>query len=291
MGEILSECKDLVKKYGFSFNEHITTNEILSYGIQTIPFGIGDLLLVNLLIEEQQLKDQYYFINLYTLFQYEIKNTVTNIEFKLKLLSKLKANEKFVFYFDNNFTISLYCSNLLQYNDNYKALHKYFDFSNKMKEKYIIFHTKCRISGDFDYHNLKITLRNFCKKFKCKYKIIILGERIITNNIEVSIHNITTIYEELLCLKENNEILDLSQENIYDNLNFQNYLNDIKLIHNASDNILFGQGGQFCSCYIFANKLSVFNISSQAIPKVKTHCYQDLERHNFLYEINKAYSV
>ena len=79
------------------------------------------------------------------------------------------------------------------------------------------------------------------------------------NNSESKAHNITTIYEELLELKNNNEIIDLTSENIYDNLNFDNYIKDMAIIHNAKTNILVGHGGQFCNSIIFGNDLICYS--------------------------------
>ena len=99
--------------------------------------------------------------------------------------------------------------------------------------EYIIFHTKCRFTSNYNYAILKQHMKIFCKNFKTNYKIIILGERHMPSNVESDIHKMTTIYDELLELKSNNDVLDLSIDNIYDNLNFENYCKDMALIHYA----------------------------------------------------------
>jgi hypothetical protein len=76
-------------------------------------------------------------------------------------------------------------------------------------------------------------------------------------NTESNFHNITTIYNELLELKKNNDILDLSIYNIYNNLDYDNYKKDINLINNAKYNICFGQGGQLCTSLVFG-KSTIF---------------------------------
>jgi hypothetical protein len=87
-----------------------------------------------------------------------------------------------------------------------------------------------------------------------------LGERTINGGVEVQTHKITTIYNELLELKNNNDILDLTKYNIYDNLNFEDYEKDMALIHYAKLNILVGHGGQYCNCFCFGKKTVVYGI-------------------------------
>ena len=85
-----------------------------------------------------------------------------------------------------------------------------------------------------------------------------MGERIFPNTIEVDIHGITTVYNELMELKNNNDIIDISIENIYSNLDYNNYKNDIKLIKNAKYNICFGLGGQLCTSVLFGKSTIVY---------------------------------
>ena len=65
-------------------------------------------------------------------------------------------------------------------------------------------------------------------------------------------HGITTIYDELACLKTNNDVIDLTRKNIYDNLDFNDWEKDISIIHNAECNIGVGEGGQFVNCICFS---------------------------------------
>ena len=80
----------------------------------------------------------------------------------------------------------------------------------------------------------------------------------MSTNLESNCNKITTLYEELLELKTNNEVVDLSICNIYDNLDYENYCKDMGIIHNAEYNVLFGNGGQFCNSIIFGNKTIVY---------------------------------
>jgi hypothetical protein len=134
----------------------------------------------------------------------------------------------------------------------------------------------------------------FCKKFKTNYKIIILGERYMPRNFETDVHQITTIYNELLELKSNNNILDLSVDNIYDNLNFENYCKDISIIHNAKTNILVGHGGQWVNSIIFGKGMIEFT-QPILIGKLNTdkidNCHIYFDMNSFFQKINAEYSV
>jgi DNA-binding MurR/RpiR family transcriptional regulator len=85
-----------------------------------------------------------------------------------------------------------------------------------------------------------------------------MGERIFPHTEEVDIHGITTVYNELIELKNHNDIIDSSIENIYSNLDYDNYKKDIKLIQNAKYNICFGLGGQLCTSTIFGKSTIVY---------------------------------
>jgi hypothetical protein len=101
---------------------------------------------------------------------------------------------------------------------------------------------------------------NFCKNFKTDYKIIIWGERIMPSNLETNIHKITTIYDELKQLNTHNNILDLTEENIYDNMNIDDYLKLLNIYNKSKVNIFCGiSGGNLASCICFGNKSICFN--------------------------------
>jgi uncharacterized protein YpuA (DUF1002 family) len=90
-----------------------------------------------------------------------------------------------------------------------------------------------------------------------------MGERTFPHTEEVDIHGITTVYNEVVEFKNNNDIIDKSIEDIYSNLDYNNYKNDIKLIQNAKYNICFGLGGQLCTSIIFGKSTIVYCKVSQ----------------------------
>jgi hypothetical protein len=222
--------------------------------------GIGDILMRILCIKNNLINKQFHInLNYFTKPYYNM-DPINMFEFRIKLIIDIiKYNnipyEAFIFTFSNNYA--------LNQNLPYELIENYnlnFDDKNEnlVENEYIIFHTKCRHSKDEDYSHLKKNIKQFCSNNKSKYKIIILGERVFPHTEEVDIHGITTVYDELLQLKNNNDIIDKSIENIYSNLDYNNYKNDIKLIQNAKYNICFGLGGQLCTSVIFGKSTIVY---------------------------------
>ena len=135
---------------------------------------------------------------------------------------------------------------------------KYNFVEPEIKEEYIIFHTKCRFYKGFDYKKLKEKLSIFYSNFKSDKKIVLLGERQITPYKGEEIMGITTIYDELLNLKNNNDLLDLTKEDIYSDLNYEDFVKDISLINKASKNVHVGCGGQFVFSLCFSNNVITY---------------------------------
>ena len=80
------------------------------------------------------------------------------------------------------------------------------------------------------------------------------------SNLETDVHKITTIYEELKQLNNNNEVIDLTEENIYDNLNIENYLKLLNVYNKSKLNIFCGvSGGNLASCICFSTNSICFN--------------------------------
>lgn len=254
--EVLNLCKNYDIKYNF-------------LDIECNACGIGDILFYFLGIKNNIFLKPFYFNLNYFIKLYYQQNPINQLEFRIKLiLDLIKFNnissEMIIFVFSENYIqneitkheYNLYSIFNLQIND--------IDYENKdnieneLKEEYIVFHTKCRHYINEDYSLLKLSIKKFCEINKCKFKIIIMGERIFPHSEEVDMHGITTIYNELIELKTLNEINDLSIENIYSNIDYDNYKKDINIIKNAKFNICFGIGGQFCSSVIFGKSTIVY---------------------------------
>jgi len=128
-------------------------------------------------------------------------------------------------------------------------------------DNYIVFHTKVRMENmnKFMNHDLAL-LTKFFANFKAdpKLNIVLMGERVVEECREQKILNIITIYKELLKLSNHNRVIDLTKNELFSgNPDFDDFINDIQMIHNAKLNITFGVGGNTNICHAFAlNNLS-----------------------------------
>lgn len=225
-------------------------------------FGIGDILFILLAIKNKLITTPFYInLNLFKQRYYGM-NPINQLEFRILLiLDIVKYNNidpkmiKFVFSENLNLNLNIPFSLFENYNLKVDDLSENIEYNSI---DYIIFHTKCRHTRTENYVLLKENITQFCKNIKSKYKIIILGERIMPRTQETDGLGITTVYNEILELKNNNDIIDKSIENIYSNLDYNNYKNDIKLIQNAKYNICFGLGGQLCTSTIFGKSTIVY---------------------------------
>jgi len=254
--------------------------------------GLGDIMFRILCIKNNLIKGPFNFnLTWFTKLYYKM-DPINQLEFRINLINDLlkynNISESIInYFFSNNSEVNTE----LPYNsiDNFSL-----NFTNKdhtfNNEEYIIFHTKCRHCISEDYEILKNEIRFFSSNFKSKYKIIIMGERVFPETEEVLIHGITTVYDELLYLKNNNEILDISIENIYSNLNYDNFKKDVEIIKNAKYNICFGTGGQLCSSLIFGKSTIYYSkltgcLDFYYLIKNNHNCFTNLE--DFFYLIKK----
>jgi len=96
-------------------------------------------------------------------------------------------------------------------------------------------------------------LNIFLSNFASSNKILILGERNIGQNIETITHKTISLYNNLLLLKNNNVIIDLTHDVLTcGNPNFYDFVSDIELINKSLCNITFGIGGPFNICKAFS---------------------------------------
>jgi len=125
---------------------------------------------------------------------------------------------------------------------------------------YIVFHTKVRYDRLIDeYKKISVPELNiFFSSFKTDKKIIILGEKDVVNNKECVIHKTFSLYNNIMLLQNNNEIIDLTKNVLVDgNNSFNDFLQDIQIINGALCNITFGLGGP----YILSQAFSTKNVS------------------------------
>jgi hypothetical protein len=226
--------------------------------------GIGDILLKFASIKFKTTDCTRFNFNLewFTRPYYRM-NPINQLEFRLKLIRELcECNNippdmvRFIYSKNphyNSFSNKNY--------ENMKQLKLDINVSKSTKVidgEYIVFHTKCRHNSNEHYELLKHKITTFCINYKSSYKIVILGERNFPRTEEVDAHGITQIYNELTHLTKNNEVIDMSIDCIYSNLNYETYKKDIEIIKHATHNISFGVGGAFCNSICFGKSTIVY---------------------------------
>ena len=212
--------------------------------------GIGDILMRFAAIKNGLC--ELFYINLYFFTKpYYRSDPINQLEFRFKLIKDLCNDNdinpnKISYVFSENYDILKDIPYPF-----IKNFHLNIKTENNINSEYIIFHTKLRHLKNEHYDLIKKNVGMFCEMYKCRYNIIIMGERKFPSTEESDEHGITTIYDELIKLKNNNHVYDKSIENIYSNLNYENYKHDVMLIKNAKYNICFGLGGQLCTSTVF----------------------------------------
>ena len=172
-------------------------------------------------------------------------------------------------------------------------------------DNYIIFHTKVRLyplMDQFIKNELHI-LQNFICSFKTNKKIILCGERNIENNYEKKVLNIISIYQDLLKLKNNNIVIDLTYDELYSGQDdFNNFLYDIELINKADCNINLGVGGSLSLVACFSKYNLIYlseylndphNTFGQTLKVLKVYTKGNLYSniYQFINRIDDEYSI
>lgn len=236
----------------------------------TPHLGIGDLLIVKMKQISNNLTIDCININKDLILRF-CENYDIKINFIEKFISLLFDNiricinnNKIDFNIFDNYTITnTYIYNYMN--------HTLITYKNEYSD-YIIFHTKMRHDGLIDKFNNELlsSLTIFLENFKTSKQIIILGERNIGQNLETTMHKTITLYEKLLLLKKNNNVIDLTNDVLTcGNPDFNQFLLEIEMINKALCNISFGIGGPLLICKAFSeNNISFipfYNISPHKI--------------------------
>lgn len=252
-----TKIKELVESYNFKF---------VTFEKQPIPnaMGIGDLLWNILHLQNKVWTSPVYINVFYFGFENYYPNPENALLFRLDLLNDILSKHRFltkknvVFYLNKDLNEQYNTQFLYNKLVSFK-INSSLSFPKYLDEDYVIFHTKLRLTSNHkstDYNLIKTQVKDLCSNLKCKYKIIILGEKIMPLTAESSKIGITTIYNELLSLLDNNsKVIDLSEDNIYNNLDYNKFKRDIGIIKNAKHNIHFGLGGQFTFSLIFSDNV------------------------------------
>jgi hypothetical protein len=220
--------------------------------VSNIASGIGDIL-----INKNNYPNNEVFWNIKHLLDYKpFPDNLKNIRFNIELLLKLFGKENIKVFYNNKVNIKQPSLSKLCFQPN---LINHFNISLPTYSfKYIIIHTKLRFGFNDSKSfilNIKTKLKKFFSNFKSEYKILVLGERKIdVNSATKALPTITTIYDECLLLNNNNDVIDLTEDKMYNTPEMSRFERDLGLIHNAEFNIGIGHGGQFCFNLFFSKK-------------------------------------
>ena len=224
------------------------------------------------------------------------------LEFINKFINLLFEDIEIVL--DDNMTVNnIYRLPIKEYPFKYTYL--YDLIKNKINidikySNYIIFNTKVRIWPCLEkFLNEDIYLLDiFLKSFKTKKNIILLGERNIENSIEKNLS--TSIYNNLLSLKNNNNVIDLTYDCGFFKDNFDDFIYDIELINKADCNINLGLGGSLQLIQSFSkNNICYFSTLAEELKNTDEHIYDILYNYqsinNYIYTdiksfLNKIYN-
>jgi hypothetical protein len=227
----------------YSHDNYITSKTILEMSNYIIEISISSLLLAKTLLNNNLILKPLY-INL--AFLNKMNNENIYVFFRLFLNELFKLDE-IVFFYDNNIIHSNLNKHLNDISD-FKSLTNYFKFKTLpkypfLKVDYVVFHTTCLVNTNFN--KLKYKLNIFCRNFKCKYKIILLGNKN------------TLLYNTLITLKNNNKsLIDLTKN---DFINFNNYCNELAIINKAKINVVIGNTDELMSSIFFSNNVIAYS--------------------------------
>jgi hypothetical protein len=226
----------------------------------TPHLGIGDLILVKMIEISNNLHIQHININ-----HNLIKTYSSNYDSKLKFIKNL-----IIFLFpDTTYEVNNNNIDFISFQQIYSVHRVYlYDKINTsmlkhidgISEDSIVFHTKFRYDGLIDkvYQYILPELIAWLTLFKTRKKIIIVGERTIGVNIETIIHKTKTLYNELLLLRNNNIVIDLTKETLTEGCDFNEFLYDINIIYTCACNVIFGVGGPLSLTSAFSNNNIAF---------------------------------
>lgn len=130
--------------------------------------------------------------------------------------------------------------------------------SLNLGEEYIVITTKIRYIPKPAFYPLSIQLWSILKELAKKYKIVILGERVLENSREVRLNNglLFCIYEQIIANLPADRIVDLTIPAFGITVpNFQKIQQDCLIQKEAKFVITLGVGGNFCMAAAVANKV------------------------------------
>lgn len=121
--------------------------------------------------------------------------------------------------------------------------------SLNLGEEYIVITTKCRQMNRRDFLPRTIKLWNILSRLSKKYKIVILGERLVEMRKEYGAYNdgVFGIYEELITNLPKDRIVDLTVPALGETVSSLEHIQqDCLIMKEAKLVITLGVGGNFC---------------------------------------------
>lgn len=120
--------------------------------------------------------------------------------------------------------------------------------------KYIVVTTKIRHVARKDYDKFKVRYVEALNKVSSKYKIVLMGEKLISNNAENAHYGPNEIYSIYEDLKAITNILDLTvpESTSFD---YDSFMQDCYIMSKANNTVTIGEGGNFAIATAFSNIL------------------------------------
>jgi len=238
----------------FEYNSQLTTQELLNNRCEIVQTGIGDLYFAVILMNDGEISSPVYFnVAFYVKNPNSVGNPAKDMEVKLKLLNTIAHPNDVVFFYDERISYSNWQAKITDIRHlSFLQERVHLERDASLPDEYIVIQTKCRATSDFDYQGMKTRLREFCRYFKTDLPIVIEGEQMFPYNLETAVHGITTVYDELMELKANNQVIDRTTYNIYNDLDYDRILHFLGVLHHAKYSITLGSGGNFVSSICFA---------------------------------------
>lgn len=238
---------------------------------------MGDLILTYSILE--QIKNNYSEIRIcpdYNLLKQYRAGTAESIDFTREF-ANLIFNEYPYKVIDNS---ELFYLNPEEISEKLSTKTKFIDLSNKLCstknidiQDYIVINTKVRDFSQRSFNAIKPRLNNILSS--TTKKIVLMGERKLGINLEVSNNNIYTIYDYLKPFCH----IDLTEEVLLDYPNINKLRTDLAIMRDAKCVINFGVSGTVMLAMSTANVvaglrnttpafISNFFVNSEAAPKV-----------------------
>ena len=140
--------------------------------------------------------------------------------------------------------------------------------SLNLKEKYIVITTKIRYIPKATFYPLSTQLWGVLNQLSKKYKIVILGERVLENSREVRENRnlMFSVYEHIIANIAPDRIIDLTIPAFGITVpNFKKIQQDCLIQKEAEFVIILGVGGNFCMAAAVANKVIGFRADNDGV--------------------------